>query len=68
MGLLTTKLGTQIYHDKVHRNVKYKFVNNNKQPQASKLASDVCAYNLLIVGPPTMKLGTLIYFGGERNM
>ena len=25
-------------------------------------------YNLLMLGPLTMKLGTLMYFGGERNM
>ena len=36
----------------------YKFVNHNKQPQAIKC---VCAYNLLMVGPLTMKLGTLMY-------
>ena len=52
---------------RVHRNVKYKFVTTNSLRQ-SKLASDVCAYNLLIVGLLTMKLDALIYFGGERNM
>ena len=46
---------------RVHRNRNYKLVNNNKQPQAIKLVNGVCASNLLIVGPLTMKLGTLMY-------
>ena len=35
--------------------------NNNKQPQAIKLVNSVCSYNLLMVGPLAMKIGTLIY-------
>ena len=42
---------------RVHRNRNYK-VNNNKHPQA---INGVCAYKLLVVGPLTMKLGTLMY-------
>ena len=34
----------------------YKFVNNNKQPQAIK---GVCAYKLLVIDLLTMKLGRL---------
>ena len=37
----------------------YKFVNNNKQPQAIKLVN--CANNLLMLGPLTMKFVTLMY-------
>ena len=46
---------------RVHCKMNYKFVNNNKQPQAIKLVHSVCASNLLMVGPLTTKLGTLIY-------
>ena len=47
---------------RVNRNINYKLViiNNSKQPQAVKLVNGVCAYKLLVVGPLTMKLGTLI--------
>ena len=54
------KLSTLIYNDKKH----YKFVNNNKLPQAIKCCF---SYNLLMLGPLTMKLCTLMYFGGEDN-
>ena len=47
---------TLIYHDQSSS----KLVNDNKQPRAKKLANDFCSYNLLVVGPLTIKLGTLI--------
>ena len=44
------------------RNYKLK-----EQPQA--ITSKWCfAYNLHMLGPLTMKIGTLMYFGGERTM
>ena len=54
------KLGTLIYYDD-----NYKFVNNNKQPLAIKC---FFSYNLLMLGPLTMKLCTLMYFGGEKHV
>ena len=57
------KLGTLILT--VHRIINYKFVNNNKQTQAIKC---FVSYNLLVLGPLTMKFGTLMYLCGERNM
>ena len=55
---LTVKLDTLIYHP---RNRNYKFVNNNKQPQAKRLLNGVSSYNLLMVGPLTIHLGALMY-------
>ena len=43
---------------RIQQQRNYKFVNNLRQ---WKPAIDVGAYNLLIVGPLTIKLGTLIY-------
>ena len=36
-------------------------VHRNSLRQSILVNNDVCAYNLLIVGLPTMKLGTLIF-------
>ena len=44
----------------IKRNRNYKVVNNNKQPQAKRLLNGVSAYNLLMVGPLTKKLGALM--------
>ena len=56
---------------RVHRNRNYKFVNNNKQPQAIKtykmIINGVGASDLLMVGPLTMKLGTLIHHDKEKQ-
>ena len=46
------KLSALMYHDESSLKQKYKFVNNNKQPQAIKTCVNcVCAYKLLVVGP-----------------
>ena len=44
-----------------HQNRIYKFVNNNKQPQATKPVIVVYAYNFPKLGPLTTKLGALMY-------
>ena len=46
---------------RVDWNKSYKFVNNNKQPQAIKTCKHFIAYNLLMVGRLTMKIGTLMF-------
>ena len=38
----------------------YKFVNNNKQPQAIRTCVWCFAYKLLMLDPLAMKLGTLV--------
>ena len=44
----------------IKRNRNYMVVNNNKQPQAKNTFNGVSAYNLVMMGPLTMKLGALM--------
>ena len=60
VGPLTMKLGTLIHHDKSsskHKLQGYKQQNSLRQ---QRLLNGVSAYNLLMMGPLTMKLGALM--------
>ena len=56
VGPLTMKLGTLIHHDK--SSSKQKLQGSNQQQTAS--GNGVSAYNLLMMGPLTIKLGALM--------
>ena len=54
------KLGTLMSLITVHQNKNYKTTNSFRQ---CNLVNVICAYDLLMQGPITMKLGTLFLYG-----
>ena len=60
VGHLTMKLGTLMYHDKSSSKQKLQGCKQQQTASGKKNFNGVSSYNLLMVGPLTMKLGALM--------
>ena len=56
------KLGTLMYHDESSSKRKLQACKQQRTISGNEnFVNGVCAYKLLVIGPLTMKLGTLIH-------